>query len=197
MRQPDGSAPGAGTGGGAASGLRPRPKSAARRDAGTADGVIDGCVGSANNDEAGGNAGIGGAAGDANRSADALVGTGPETAPVGGTIQLGLDGRIGGAAVTGAGRGAVGSSLIGRSSAKLRRSPLTEYWRAGNVTLRPPPPRRSQIANPMSFSPANGPSVKCSSASASFPGGLPLSFGVILTGIVAVVVAFVVMVSSS
>src|SRR5256885_2102555 len=33
----------------------------------------------------------------------------------------------------------------------------------------------------MSFSPSSGPSVKCSSASATFPGGLPLSFGVILT----------------
>jgi hypothetical protein len=49
------------------------------------------------------------------------------------------------------------------------------------VTLRPPPPRRSQIANPISLSPSSGPPVKCSSASASFPGGLPLSFGVIFT----------------
>ena len=43
------------------------------------------------------------------------------------------------------------------------------------------PPRRSQIEKPMSFRPARTPSPKCSSASASFPGGLPLSFGVILT----------------
>ena len=49
------------------------------------------------------------------------------------------------------------TSTIGRSSAKLRRSPLTAYDRDGNVTLRPgPPPRRSQIENPISFSPASG-----------------------------------------
>src|SRR5437879_6285912 len=42
-------------------------------------------------------------------------------------------------------------STIGRSSAKLRRSPLTAYWRAGNVTLRPPaPPRLSHTLNPIS-----------------------------------------------
>ena len=35
-------------------------------------------------------------------------------------------------------------STIGRSRAKLRRSPLIAYWRAGNVTLRPAPVRRSQ-----------------------------------------------------
>src|SRR5439155_23050088 len=71
--------------------------------------------------------------------------------------------------------------VIGRNRAKLRRSPLMLYWRAGNVTLRPPPPpRRSQIENPINLSPASGSSVKCSSASASFPGGFPLSFGVIL-----------------
>ena len=29
------------------------------------------------------------------------------------------------------------ASTTGRSRAKLRRSPLTEYWRAGNVTFRP------------------------------------------------------------
>jgi hypothetical protein len=73
-------------------------------------------------------------------------------------------------------------STIGRSSAKVRRSPLTLYCLAGNVTFRPaPPPRRSQIANPINFSPSSGPSLKCSSASASFPGGLPLSFGMIMT----------------
>ena len=44
----------------------------------------------------------------------------------------------------------------GRSSAKLRRSPLTEYWRAGNVTLRPLPLLRSQIPKPISFSPSSG-----------------------------------------
>ena len=42
------------------------------------------------------------------------------------------------------------------------------------------PRARSQMPNPMSLSPSSGPSVKCSSASASLPGGLPLSFGVIL-----------------
>ena len=72
------------------------------------------------------------------------------------------------------------ASSIGRSSAKLRRSPLTEYWRAGKVTLRPVPVLRSQIPKPISFSPSSGPSVKCSSASASLPGGFPLSFGRIL-----------------
>ena len=39
-------------------------------------------------------------------------------------------------------------STIGRSSEKLRRSPLTEYWRAGNVTLRPLPLFRSHTAEP-------------------------------------------------
>src|SRR5438876_1055554 len=71
-------------------------------------------------------------------------------------------------------------STIGRSSAKLRRSPLTLYCLAGNVTLRPGPPRRSQTENPINFRPASGPFVKCSSASASLPGGFPLSLGVIL-----------------
>src|SRR4029077_2759803 len=42
------------------------------------------------------------------------------------------------------------------------------------------------MLKPISLSPSSGPSVKCSSASASFPGGLPLSFGVILIVIVAV-----------
>src|SRR4029077_12013433 len=72
-------------------------------------------------------------------------------------------------------------STTGRKSAKLRRSPFTLYCRAGNVTFRPPPPRRSQIAKPISLSPSSGPLTKWSSASASFPGGLPLSFAVILT----------------
>ena len=63
------------------------------------------------------------------------------------------------------------ASAIGRSSAKLRRSPLTEYCRAGNVTFRPPPVRRSHTPKPISFRPSNTPSVKCSSASASLPGG--------------------------
>src|ERR1700733_2344049 len=52
-------------------------------------------------------------------------------------------------------------------------SPLTPYWRAGNVTLWPLPPRRSQMANPISFKPSSSPSTKCSSASASLPGGFP------------------------
>ncbi len=48
---------------------------------------------------------------------------------------------------------------IGRRSASERRSPLTLYWRAGNVSLRcPTPPRRFQIAQPMSLSPAGSPS---------------------------------------
>src|ERR1700730_7093567 len=76
-------------------------------------------------------------------------------------------------------------SADGRRSAKLRRSPLTLYCRAGNVTFLPEPPlRRSQTLNPISLRPASGPSVKCSSASASLPGGFPLSFGVILIVIV-------------
>src|SRR3990167_6281492 len=70
---------------------------------------------------------------------------------------------------------AIGSAE-GRRSAKLRRSPLTEYCRAGNVTLRPLPPRRSQTEKPISFSPLNAPSSKCSSASANFPTGWPVSF---------------------
>ena len=43
------------------------------------------------------------------------------------------------------------------------------HGRAGNVTLRPLPLRRSQTANPISFKPSSAPSVKCSSASASLP----------------------------
>src|SRR5471032_2395833 len=70
---------------------------------------------------------------------------------------------------------------MGRSNAKLRRSPFTAYYRAVIVTFRPLPPRRSQMLKPISFRPASGDSPpKCNSASASFPGGLPLSFGVIL-----------------
>src|SRR5579864_1324462 len=65
---------------------------------------------------------------------------------------------------------------MGRSRAKLRRSPFTEYCRAGKVTLRPPV-LRSQIEKPTSFRPSSGPPLKCSSASANLPGGLPLSFG--------------------
>ena len=67
-------------------------------------------------------------------------------------------------------------SAIGRNSEKLRRSPFTEYARAGKVTFRPPF-FRSQIANPISLSPSSGPPEKWSSASASLPGGVPLSFG--------------------
>ena len=51
---------------------------------------------------------------------------------------------------------------------------------ARNVTVRPPF-LRSQTANPMSFRPSSGPPEKVSSASASFPGGLPLSFGTNVT----------------
>jgi hypothetical protein len=39
---------------------------------------------------------------------------------------------------------------------------------------------RSQIAKPINFRPANRPSLKCSSASTSFPDGLPLSLTTIL-----------------
>lgn len=46
---------------------------------------------------------------------------------------------------------------------------FTEYCRAGNVTFRPLPVRRSQIPKPISFRPESGPSWKCSSASASLP----------------------------
>ena len=52
--------------------------------------------------------------------------------------------------------------------------------RAGNVTFRPVPLLRSHTLKPISFSPSSGPSLKCSSASASLPGGLPLSFATIL-----------------
>ena len=48
-------------------------------------------------------------------------------------------------------------SATGRNSAKLRHSPLTLDCRAGNVTFRPDPLRRSQIAKPISFRPASGP----------------------------------------
>ena len=58
-----------------------------------------------------------------------------------------------------------------RRSAKLRRSPFTAYWRAGNVTLRPAPVRRSQMPKPISFSAArigtprnrSEPSIACRS----------------------------------
>src|SRR5919106_5617151 len=77
---------------------------------------------------------------------------------------------------------ALTSPLAGRSSAKDRRSPFTEYCRAGNVTFLPPL-RRSQIAKPISFSPPSGPASasKITSASASFPGGLPDVFGMTRT----------------
>src|SRR3954468_13101807 len=42
------------------------------------------------------------------------------------------------------------------------------------------------MLKPISFRPASAPPMKWSSASASFPGGLPLSFGVILTMVSAV-----------
>src|SRR4051812_9294293 len=73
------------------------------------------------------------------------------------------------------------ASVLGRSSAKLRRSPFTRYCRAGNVTLRRAPVRVSHTPKPINFRPASGPSVKWSSASASFPGGLPLSFAMNVT----------------
>src|SRR5439155_4984298 len=87
-------------------------------------------------------------------------------------------------------------STTGRSRAKLRRSPLIAYCRAGNVTLRPAPVRRSQIPKPISFKPASTPSLKWSSASPSFPGGLPLSLGTILTVRLEVVVWVVAILSS-
>src|SRR5689334_17500570 len=74
------------------------------------------------------------------------------------------------------------SSLDGRNSAKLRRSPFTEYCRAGNVTFLPPS-RRSQTEKPINLRPLSGPASasKITSASASFPAGLPFSFGMIFT----------------
>src|SRR5687768_14846439 len=76
------------------------------------------------------------------------------------------------------------SPFAGRSNAKLRRSPLTEYCRAGNVTLRPPA-RRSQMAKPTSFMPVNGPASasKITSASASLPAGVLDVLGRIRTDI--------------
>src|SRR5918995_6098285 len=76
----------------------------------------------------------------------------------------------------------VRSSVEGRSNVKLRRAPFTEYCREGNVTFFPPA-RRSQTAKPTNFIPLSGPASasKITSASASFPGGLPLSFGMIFT----------------
>src|SRR5436190_13938586 len=74
------------------------------------------------------------------------------------------------------------SPLAGRSSEKLRRSPFTEYCRAGNVTFFPPS-RRSHTAKPLSFIPLSGPASasKTTSASASFPAGEPCSLGMIFT----------------
>src|SRR4029077_7879826 len=70
-------------------------------------------------------------------------------------------------------------------------------WWAENVPSRPAPLRRSQTEKPISLRPSSGPAPKCSSASASFPGGLPRSFIVIFTVIVAVVVAVVAIFVSS
>src|ERR1700726_936170 len=77
---------------------------------------------------------------------------------------------------------ALSSPFEGRNSAKLRRSPFTEYCRAGNVTFLPPL-RRSQTAKPINFSPLSGPASpsKITSASASFPAGVPCWFGMIFT----------------
>src|SRR6202163_3706375 len=77
---------------------------------------------------------------------------------------------------------ALRSPFVGRNSAKLRRSPFTEYCRAGNVTFRPPS-RRSHTAKPINFSPLSGPASlsKITSASASFPAGVACSFGMIFT----------------
>ena len=67
----------------------------------------------------------------------------------------------------------------GRSSAKLRRSPLTLYCRAGNVTVRAPS-RRSQTAKPISLRPAQRP-VGEMQLRIGFPGGLPRSWRAIFT----------------
>ena len=82
-------------------------------------------------------------------------------------------------------------SAIGRRSVNVRFSPLTEYCRAGNVTLRPEAPRRSQMPNPMSLRPSSGPPVKFNSASASLPTGLPLSFGLIFTVMLSVAIVLI------
>jgi hypothetical protein len=46
------------------------------------------------------------------------------------------------------------------AASKAAASPLTVYWWAGKVTLRPVPLRRSQTENPISFKPPSTPSVK-------------------------------------
>src|SRR6478609_7706977 len=76
------------------------------------------------------------------------------------------------------------SPFAGRRSEKLRRSPLTEYVRAGNVTFLPPVVR-SHIAKPSNRRPLNGPlpASKITSTSASFPLGEPLSLRTIFTDI--------------
>src|SRR4051812_36023148 len=78
------------------------------------------------------------------------------------------------------------ASDIGLRSEKLRRSPLTEYWRAGNVTFLPLPVLRSHTPNPISFSPSPPPSCTSICASGRFPGGLLFSFGTFLFVIVLV-----------
>src|SRR5205823_13916490 len=74
------------------------------------------------------------------------------------------------------------SSDEGRGNGKFRRAPFTDYGRYGNVTLLSPS-RRSHTVKPTSFIPLSGPASvsKITSASASFPGGLPFSFGMIFT----------------
>jgi hypothetical protein len=47
----------------------------------------------------------------------------------------------------------------------------------GKVTVRTRPLRRSRIGNPINLRPSSTPPLKCSSASASLSGGLPLTLG--------------------
>jgi hypothetical protein len=78
-------------------------------------------------------------------------------------------------------RGGIGRR---RSSAKPRRSPVHLVLTRGEryiaaTTSALPDGEANQLH------PASGPELNCSSASASFPGGLPLSFRIILVVIAA------------
>jgi hypothetical protein len=68
-----------------------------------------------------------------------------------------------------------------RAKSWSRISMPIEIASGSKVTFRPRPCFVFQTEKPINLRPSSGPSAKWISASASFPGGLPRSFGVILT----------------
>ena len=74
------------------------------------------------------------------------------------------------------------ASTTGRRSAKLRRSPFTAYWRAGNVTFRPLPTATLPDAEADQLQAGERRfAAEVQLGVGEFPAGLPRSFGVILT----------------